>query len=74
MVVKVLAQDEAHVEVLDRGLGVQEREVERLKSWVSSHLTSARTRDRVGEFVLARRARQAEGGDCFTFVADYDAV
>lgn len=74
MVVKVLAQDSKHVEVLDRGLGVQERELQRICTWVSSNLKNARQRDRVGEFVLARRATGAQGGDCFTFVADYDAV
>jgi hypothetical protein len=70
MVVKVLAQGESRVEVLDRGLGVHERELEKICKWVASHWKTARLRDRVGDFVLARRGPAAHGGDCFTFLSD----
>jgi hypothetical protein len=73
MVLKVLARDAEHIEVLDRGRGIADRDVQRLCSWVASHLRTAEARDRIGEFVLARRSPGSHGASCFTFVAHEEA-
>jgi hypothetical protein len=74
MVVKVLAEESAKVEVVDRSMGIADRDVRRICSWVSHNLYTAQMRDRVGDFVLMRQTAGPGGANCFTFVQLDDEV